>query len=82
MSSADISKLAGCYLFKEIVNRNWFNIVKIVNFVHDEFVVEAPEELVKEVTTVLIDCMKRAGSLFCKTIELDADAAIGDHWIH
>lgn len=81
-SSADISKLAGCFFFKEILKRNWFNIVKIVNFVHDEFVVEAPEELVEEVTNTLIDCMKRAGSVFCKTIPLDADAAIGDFWIH
>ena len=82
MSSADISKLAGCMFFKEIVMRNWFDIVKIVNFVHDEFVVEAPDELVEEVTELLINCMKKAGSVFCKIIPLDADAAIGLHWIH
>lgn len=81
-SSADISKLAGCYFFKEILKRGWFNIVKIVNFVHDEFVVEAPEELVQEVSDTLINCMRRSGSMFCKIIPLDADAAVGDCWIH
>lgn len=81
-SSADISKLAGCYFFKELINRGWFNKVKIVNFIHDEFVVEAPENIVKEVSELLINCMRKAGSIFCKILPLDADAAIGDHWIH
>ena len=81
-SSSDISKLAGCFFFKEILQRGWFNKVKIVNFVHDEFVLEVPEELVEEVTKIIIDCMKKAGDVFCKTIPLDADAAIGDYWIH
>ena len=35
-SSADISKLAGIYLFQEILNRGWFNVVKIVNMIHDK----------------------------------------------
>lgn len=81
-SSSDISKLAGCYFFKEIINNSWFNVVKIVNFVHDEFVVECPENITEEVSQSLINCMKKAGSVFCKTIPLDADAAIGDYWIH
>lgn len=81
-SSADISKLAGCFFFKEILKNGWFDKVKIVNFVHDEFVVESPEDLVDTVSATIIDCMKKAGSVFCKYIPLDADAAIGDYWIH
>ena len=35
-SSADISKLAGVFFFKEILERGWFDTVKIVNMVHDK----------------------------------------------
>lgn len=81
-SSADCSKLAGCIFFSEILKRGWFDIVKMVNFVHDEFVIECPENLVNEVTEALTSAMKKAGSVFCKLIPLDADAAVGDYWIH
>lgn len=82
MSSADISKLAGCMFFKEILSKGWFDKVKIVNFVHDEFVLEVPEELVEEVTELIISCMKKAGDVFCKTIPLDAVAEVGEYWKH
>lgn len=81
-SSADISKLAGVFFFNEILNRGWFNIVKIVNMVHDEYNIEAPADLIDEAVNVLRDCMRKAGTFFCKTVSLDAEAEIGDFWIH
>lgn len=50
--------------------------------VHDEFCVEAPEEITEEVGALLIQCMEKAGTYFCKTITLKADIEIGDYWIH
>ncbi len=82
MSSADCSKLAGIFFFEEILKRGWFNKVKIVNMVHDEYNVEAPEEIADEVAKILKNCMVKAGSFFCKIIPLDADVEIGDFWIH
>ena len=81
-SSADISKLAGVFFFKEILDRGWFDKVKIVNMVHDEYNIEAPDDLIEEATTLIVNSMKQAGSIFCKIIPLDADAQIGKHWIH
>ncbi len=81
-SSADCSKLAGILFFNEIISRGWFNVVKIVNMVHDEYNVEAPEEIASKVAQLLKDCMVKAGSYFCKIIPLDAEIEIGDCWIH
>lgn len=33
-------------------------------------------------TTVLQDCMKKAGAYFCKKVELPAEAEVSNHWIH
>lgn len=81
-SSADCSKLAGVLFFNELLKRGWFNKVKIVNMIHDEYNVEAPTEIAEEVANVLKECMIKAGSYFCKIIPLNADIEIGDHWIH
>ena len=50
--------------------------------VHDEFNVEAPDEIAEEMSDLLIKCMSKAGDQFCKTVPLTAEAEIGDHWIH
>lgn len=81
-SSADCSKLAGILFFREILKRGWFDKVKIVNMIHDEYNVEAPEEIAEEVAQCLKDCMVKAGTVFCKIIPLDADIEIGDYWVH
>ena len=81
-SSADCSKLAGILFFREILKRGWFDKVKIVNMIHDEYNVEAPEEIAEEVAQCLKDCMVKAGTVFCKIIPLDADVEIGDYWVH
>ena len=54
----------------------------MVNMVHDEWCVEAPEEIASEISDLLVKCMKSAGDQFCKTVKLGAVAEIGDYWIH
>lgn len=81
-TSADITKYACILFFKEILRRDWWLKVKIVNLVHDEILVECPVEIVEEVKKALIDSMENAGKPFCKTISLKAAAKHGDHWVH
>lgn len=81
-SSADISKLAGVIFFNQLKKAGLLFKVKIVNMVHDEFNIEAPDAIADEMSTLLVNCMVAAGSQFCKTIKLGAVADIGDHWIH
>jgi len=81
-SSADITKYACILFFKEVLKRNWFNVVKMVNIVHDEIIIEAPEELIELAKDVLLTSMKTAAIPFCPIVPLGASADIGDHWIH
>lgn len=81
-TGADMTKLALIKLYQWIKNNNYLNIVKIVNSVHDEIVLECPKNISEEVGKVLIECMEGAGNYFCKTIPIKADYEIGDKWIH
>lgn len=81
-TAADITKYACILFFREIIHRDWWKIVKIVNLVHDEILVECPKNLESEVKKVLIECMEKAGISFCQTVLLKAGAVSGDHWVH
>ena len=81
-TAADCSKLAGVILFNELKKRNLLFKVLVVNMVHDEFCVEAPEEMAEEISQLVVDCMEKAGTIFCKVVPLRAEPAIGNYWIH
>ncbi|HDY67345.1 MAG TPA: hypothetical protein ENH85_06125 [Candidatus Scalindua sp.] len=57
-TSADIGKIAGILLLKALPVE-----AKIVLFVHDEWVVECPKEMSKEVEKIMKDCMENAVAL-------------------
>lgn len=81
-SAADMTKYAGILFMREILKNGWWLKVKIVNFVHDEILVECPEEISEEVRDLLVTCMKEAANPFCRVLPLNADALIGEHWLH
>tara|TARA_R110001592_G_scaffold290574_4_gene559774 strand:+ start:5048 stop:7057 length:2010 start_codon:yes stop_codon:yes gene_type:complete len=81
-TSAEITKYAAIMFFDEILKNGWFNIVKICNIVHDEIVVECPEEMGKEIGERLQYHMEQAGKPFCKVIPLKAEPWIGNFWNH
>lgn len=81
-TSADITKYACILFFKEILARKWFGIVKIVNLIHDEILVECPDDLINEVKELLLNSMKNAGKPFCTIVPLKAEAQVGKHWVH
>jgi DNA polymerase-1 len=81
-SSADITKLAGVYFFRYLRENNLIFKVLLPNVVHDEWIVEAPEEIASEISKVLQDCMERAGDVFCKVVKLKAEPQITKYWQH
>jgi DNA polymerase-1 len=81
-SSADITKLAGVYFYRYIIENNLMFIVKLPNVVHDEWIVECPEEMAESISKVLQECMERAGDVFCKTVKLKAEPCITQFWEH
>lgn len=68
-------------VFNWVVRHNYFNKIKLCALVHDEANWEYPEE-VTEFPDILKEYMERAADLYCKSLPIPADAAIGDHWIH
>lgn len=87
-TGAIIFKVASIYFFDYIVKNKLFNKVKLCIPVHDEWNIEAPEEIADEVAKVLYECMVKAGSFFCTRCKLDADISydkegnLPTYWIH
>jgi len=81
-SAADCTKLAGVYLFQFIMENNLFNILKISNIVHDEYLCECPKTLAERAAKTLKECMERAGDKFCKIVKLEAIPVINEKWEH
>lgn len=81
-TSAMITKIAGIKLFNYLLENNLLIKVKIVNFVHDEILIEVPIELKDRMMKVLKQCMESAGHIFCKRVPLVANLEVSDHWVH
>ena len=79
---AIIFKQFNTNLFNWIVENNYFNIIKFCVPVHDEINVECPNELTEIVTNKIKETMTNAGKPYLKTLQLDSDAEISDHWVH
>jgi DNA polymerase I-like protein with 3'-5' exonuclease and polymerase domains len=79
--SSEITKLAGIYFWQDyIIPNNLFGIVKLVNVVHDEWVIEAPNNMIDEVTNEIVLAMEKGALPFCKRVKLKAEAAVDTFW--
>lgn len=81
-SSAEITKLAGVYIFRELLKNNLLFTVYISNIVHDEFVLESPKNISKKIAKIVEECMCKSGDVFCKIVPLKAEAVISNYWEH
>jgi DNA polymerase I-like protein with 3'-5' exonuclease and polymerase domains len=85
-TNADIAKLAmGCGFDPDGKPYAWHLIepkhgAKMVNFVHDEFVVEAKDEEAEACFAAVTDCMERAGGEFVKSIPMITEGHISNCW--
>jgi DNA polymerase I-like protein with 3'-5' exonuclease and polymerase domains len=81
-TSADITKLAGIYMFRYLRAENLLFKVLMPNVVHDEIHLECSEDIANKMAEILKKCMEKAGDVFCKTIKLKAEPCITDYWTH
>lgn len=81
-TGAVMFKTASVFLWEYLVSHDLLFKVLLCIPAHDEWNIEVPEEIAEEMQKVLQDCMSRAGSYFCRKLELPADAELSDHWIH
>ena len=79
--SAELTKLACVYFWsKYLVPNNLLFKVLIVNIIHDEILVETPEEIAQQTAAQLEKAMVDAGAKFCKRVKLKADPCIAPYW--
>ena len=81
-TAADMTKLAAIYFFKWIEDNNLFDKIKLTLLIHDEIMAECDKDMSKLVAAKVSECMVKAGKVFCKNIDLKADAAIVSFWKH
>lgn len=81
-TSADITKLAGIYMFRYLEKHNLVFKVLMPNVVHDEIHLECKKDQAKELSLILKKCMEDAGDVFCKTVPLKAEPCITPYWTH
>lgn len=85
-TNADIAKIAmGCGFDSDGVGFMWHDLepvygAKLVNFVHDEFVVEVVPEKAEACFKFLGDCMTRSGKVLVKLIPMTSEGVISDRW--
>lgn len=81
-TSADITKLAGIYYWRSLIEENLVFKCKIAIICHDEYLLEVPKELAEQEAKILKECMETAGNMFCKRIPLTATPVITNFWTH
>lgn len=79
-SSAEVTKISCIYIFDYIVENDLFGLVKFVNTIHDENVLECPVEIAEETAAKVREFMCAAGDIYCKRVSLVADPDISFHW--
>jgi DNA polymerase I-like protein with 3'-5' exonuclease and polymerase domains len=84
--NADIAKVTmGCGYDKNgqpfMWHRLWSEFqAELVMFVHDEAVVECPEENAEACKEWIQDCIKRAGAEFMTKVTMESEGKISDRW--
>ena len=81
-SGIAILKLSMTLFFKWLCNEGYFNKVLLCNLIHDEAVIEYPEELKDIVVPKLKEYMEKGASVLCKKLPIPCVPETGDHWIH
>src|SRR5215218_377840 len=75
-ASADIAKLALTYIREELEELD----ARLINSIHDEFVVECAEEVAQEVAERTRSGMARAGEEILEKVPVEVEVAISPEW--
>ena len=81
-TAAAMTKIAGIRYFNHLVNDNLIFKVLIPNDVHDEYLIEPPEEIAEQEAKKLSECMEYAANIFCKKVSIKAVPEVASCWVH
>ena len=78
-TGGDVGKAALALLWESYLQHN--PEIYLVGYIHDEIILEAPEDKVEEAQAVLVQCMERAGKECMVTkVPVIAESGVGDDW--
>ena len=80
-TSSIMTKSAVIDIFNWIVDNGYFSKILCCALVHDETNWEYPKE-VGEFPNIVKQYMENSASIYCKSLPIPAELAIGEHWIH
>ncbi|MBV9455685.1 MAG: bifunctional 3'-5' exonuclease/DNA polymerase [Rubrobacter sp.] len=75
-TSADIAKLALGYIREELEGLD----ARLINCIHDEFVVECRQDLAKEVAAKTKAAMKMAGTVLLEKVPVEVEVEVSPEW--
>jgi DNA polymerase I len=75
-TAADVMKKSLALLLKRLRGTE----IKIIGTVHDEILLEAPENEAEEAAVILEDSMKKGGETYLKSVPVKVDIKIGMNW--
>jgi DNA polymerase I len=75
-AAADIAKLALDYMRRELKDLD----ARLINCIHDEFVVECAQEVASEVSERMKGAMFRAGAKLLKKVPVEVEVAVSQEW--
>ena len=75
-ASADIAKLALAYVREELEDLD----ARLINCIHDEFVVECAEDVAHEVADKMKDAMNKAGVALLEKVPVEVEVGISREW--
>jgi DNA polymerase-1 len=79
-TSASITKFACILVYRQIERDNRQFEILFPNVVHDQLILEVPEDEASHWADTVKECMERAGDLFCRTVKLKAEPVVLRKW--
>lgn len=80
-TGADMAKEAGLRIWEWIIENKRFGKVKMVNFVHDEWIIEAHMRVCPKIAPELQKLMEDTANKYLEVLTMEAEPKISKHWV-
>jgi DNA polymerase-1 len=80
-TGADMAKEAGLRIWEWIIANKKFGKVKLVNFVHDEWIIEAHMRVCPKIAPELQALMEETANKYLDVLTMEAEPKISKHWV-
>ena len=68
------------YFDNWLTKESLHNLCKMINAAHDEILIEVDDTVKNLCEAKLLECMARAGDMFCKTVKMKAEPNTQKYW--